>query len=98
MSDRKSKKRNVRTVFTKTRTKTGDTSEAEKMATIQAVRNLLDALCEEPFESEIENEDVSALRAELARRARLYAPGRAEQEFRPMATDEKPLKPPSRKT
>jgi hypothetical protein len=37
------------------------------------VKNLLNALCEEPFESDADDEDVSGLRAELVRRARLAA-------------------------
>jgi hypothetical protein len=37
------------------------------------VKNLLNALCEEPFESDADDEDVSVLRADLVRRARLAA-------------------------
>jgi hypothetical protein len=50
----------------------GDSSVIPKLPTSK-VKNLLNALCEEPFESEADDEDVSDLRAELVRRAQLAA-------------------------
>ncbi len=48
----------------------GDDAQQEK--TILGVRNLVAALCEEPFEAEVEDEDVSDLKAELMACARRY--------------------------
>jgi hypothetical protein len=48
-----------------------DTEQQSK--TKKGMQHLVDALCEEPFESEEEVKDVSSLRADLVRRARDHA-------------------------
>jgi hypothetical protein len=49
-----------------------DSSVLPKLPTSK-VKNLLNALCDEPFELDADDENVSDLRAELVRRARLAA-------------------------
>ena len=49
----------------------GDAAQGE--ITSFGIGNLVEALCEDPFESEAEEEDVAALRAEMLRRANIYA-------------------------
>lgn len=60
MPDRKSQKEDRPSVIPK---EPGDDAQLEK--TIRGVHNLVEALCEEPFEAEIEDEDVSDLKAAL---------------------------------